>query len=84
MRALDNFEVMLGQFGVRNGIRVVEVSSRNPWRLAWAGVRAGPCPLGCGRIPPSSGAIDGARARRDGWQRLGKSKSVCRLTQHLR
>lgn len=35
--ALDNFEVMRGQFGVRNGVRVEEVASRTPWRLAALG-----------------------------------------------
>jgi hypothetical protein len=39
--ALDNFEVMLGQFGVRNGIRVGEVMSRSPWRLAGLGFALG-------------------------------------------
>src|SRR4029450_4524702 len=36
--ALDNFQVMRSQFGVRNGIRVVQVASRSPWRLAVIGV----------------------------------------------
>jgi hypothetical protein len=44
--ALDNFEVMRRQFGVRNGIRVGEVASRNPWRLAGLGVVAGLVLLG--------------------------------------
>lgn len=39
--ALDNFEVMLGQFGVRNGIRVEAVASRSPWRLAGLGLGLG-------------------------------------------
>ena len=32
--ALDNFDVMRGQFGVRNGVRAGEVASRTPLRLA--------------------------------------------------
>ena len=39
--ALDNFEVMLSQFGVRNGIRVEAVASRSPWRLAGLGLGLG-------------------------------------------
>ncbi len=39
--ALDNFEVMLSQFGVRNGIRVEAVSSRSPWKLAGLGLGLG-------------------------------------------
>jgi len=35
---LDNFDVMRSQFGVRNGIRINEVASRNPWRLAIVGL----------------------------------------------
>lgn len=38
--ALDNFEVMRSQFGVRNGIRTGEVSSRSPSRLAGLGIAA--------------------------------------------
>jgi hypothetical protein len=38
--ALDNFEVMRSQFGVRNGIRTGEVSSRSPLRLAGLGIAA--------------------------------------------
>jgi ElaB/YqjD/DUF883 family membrane-anchored ribosome-binding protein len=38
--ALDNFEVMKSQFGVRNGIRVDQFASRNPWRLAAIGLAA--------------------------------------------
>jgi hypothetical protein len=44
--ALDNFDVMRSQFGVRNGIRVGEVASRSPWRLAGLGVVAGLVLLG--------------------------------------
>ncbi len=44
--ALDNFEVMRGQFGVRNGIRTEEAVSRNPWRLAALGCAAGLVLLG--------------------------------------
>lgn len=44
--ALDNFEVMFGQFGVRNGIRVGEVPSRSPWRLAGLGFVLGLVLLG--------------------------------------
>ena len=39
--ALDNVEVMRGQFGVRNGIRVGEVMSRSPARLAGLGFALG-------------------------------------------
>jgi hypothetical protein len=39
--ALDNFEVMRSQFGVRNGIRTGEVASRTPLRLAVLGAMAG-------------------------------------------
>jgi len=39
--ALDNFEVMRSQFGVRNGVRVAEVPSRSPLRLGAIGVAAG-------------------------------------------
>jgi hypothetical protein len=39
--ALDNFEVMRSQFGVRNGVRVAAVSSRRPLRLAAVGAAAG-------------------------------------------
>lgn len=35
--AIDNFQVMSAQFGVRNGIRVNAVASRSPWRLAGLG-----------------------------------------------
>lgn len=38
--ALDNFEVMRSQFGVRNGIRTREVAGRNPLRLAYFGIAA--------------------------------------------
>ena len=44
--ALDNFEVMRGQFGVRNGVRVEEASSRKPGRLAALGFGAGLLLLG--------------------------------------
>ena len=44
--ALDNFEVMRSQFGVRNGIRVGEVASRSPLRLAGLGIAAGLVLLG--------------------------------------
>lgn len=44
--ALDNFEVMRSQFGVRNGIRVGAVGSRSPWRLAAIGAAAGLVLLG--------------------------------------
>lgn len=36
--ALDNFEVMRSQFGVRNGVRTVEIASRAPLRLASLGI----------------------------------------------
>jgi hypothetical protein len=39
--ALDNFEVMRSQFGVRNGVRVGAVSSRDPIRLGALGAAAG-------------------------------------------
>jgi hypothetical protein len=44
--ALDNFEVMQSQFGVRNGIRAGEVASRSPLRLAGLGIAAGLVLLG--------------------------------------
>lgn len=44
--SLDNFEVMRSQFGVRNGIRVGEVTSRSPSRLATLGAAAGLALLG--------------------------------------
>jgi hypothetical protein len=44
--ALDNFEVMRSQFGVRNGIRAGEVASRSPLRLAGLGIAAGLALLG--------------------------------------
>ena len=44
--ALDNFEVMRGQFGVRNGVRAGEVASRSPLRLAGLGIAAGLAILG--------------------------------------
>lgn len=44
--ALDNFEVMRGQFGVRNGIRAGKVGSRSPLRLAGLGIVAGLAVLG--------------------------------------
>ncbi len=44
--ALDNFEVMRGQFGVRNGIRAGKVGSRSPLRLAGLGIAAGLAVLG--------------------------------------
>lgn len=44
--ALDNFEVMRSQFGVRNGIRVGGVAGRNPLRLAGFGGAAGLALLG--------------------------------------
>ena len=44
--ALDNFEVMRGQFGVRNGVRAGELASRSPWRLAGLGFAAGLAILG--------------------------------------
>ena len=44
--AQDNFEVMRSQFGVRNGIRVGAVGSRNPWRLAAIGAAVGLALLG--------------------------------------
>ena len=39
--ALDNFEVMRSQFGVRNGIRTGGVASRSPLRLAASGLARG-------------------------------------------
>jgi hypothetical protein len=44
--ALDNFDVMRTQFGVRNGIRTDAVASRDPLRLAGLGVVAGLALLG--------------------------------------
>jgi hypothetical protein len=44
--ALDNFDVMRTQFGVRNGIRTDEVASRGPLRLAGLGIAAGLALLG--------------------------------------
>jgi len=44
--ALDNFEVMRSQFGVRNGVRAGAVSGRNPVRLATLGFAAGLLLLG--------------------------------------
>jgi hypothetical protein len=44
--ALDNFAVMRSQFGVRNGIRVGEVASRKPLRLAALGFAVGLALLG--------------------------------------
>ena len=44
--ALDNFDVMRTQFGVRNGIRTDEVASRSPLRLAAMGFAAGLALLG--------------------------------------
>ena len=44
--ALDNFEVMRGQFGVRNGVRAGEVASRSPLRLAGIGIVTGLVILG--------------------------------------
>lgn len=44
--AIDNFQVMSAQFGVRNGIRVGEVVSRGIWRLAGLGLLAGIALLG--------------------------------------
>lgn len=44
--ALDNFEVMRSQFGVRNGIRISGVAGRNPIRLAGIGMAVGIVLLG--------------------------------------
>lgn len=44
--AIDNFQVMSAQFGVRNGIRVNAVASRSPWRLAGLGLALGFAVLG--------------------------------------
>ena len=44
--ALDNFEVMRSQFGVRNGIRAGKAPSRSPLRLAGLGIAAGLVLLG--------------------------------------
>ena len=44
--ALDNFEVMRSQFGVRNGIRVDEVASRRTAARAGLGIAAGLALLG--------------------------------------
>ena len=44
--ALDNFEVMQSQFGVRNGIRTAEVPSRGPLRLGGLGIVIGMAFLG--------------------------------------
>lgn len=44
--ALDNFDVMQSQFGVRNGVRVGGVGSRSPLRLAGLGLAAGLTLLG--------------------------------------
>ena len=60
--ALDNFEVMRSQFGVRNGIRVGEVASRSPSQTGSSGRRCG------------SGAARGAGfpARHVAWARAEK------------
>lgn len=39
--ALDNFEVMQSQFGLRSGIRTAKVGARSPLRLASLGIAAG-------------------------------------------
>jgi len=39
--ALDNFDVMQAQFGVRNGVRAGEVAGRTPLRLTLLGLAAG-------------------------------------------
>jgi hypothetical protein len=39
--AMDNFEVMRSQFGVRNGVRVAGLSSRSPTRLGGLAAAAG-------------------------------------------
>lgn len=44
--AIDNFEVMSGQFGVRNGIRVGAAETRNLLRLVLVGLSAGLALLG--------------------------------------
>jgi hypothetical protein len=44
--ALDNFEVMQSQFGVRSGVRVGGVGSRSPMRLGGLGLAAGLALLG--------------------------------------
>jgi hypothetical protein len=44
--ALDNFEVMRSQFGVRNGIRAGKAASRSPLRLAGLSIAAGLVLLG--------------------------------------
>jgi hypothetical protein len=44
--SLDNFDVMRSQFGVRNGIRARELSSRSPIRLAGVGIVAALALLG--------------------------------------
>ena len=46
--ALDNFEVMRGQFGVRNGIRAEAASSRKPCGWPRWGVWPGSCFSGAG------------------------------------
>ena len=68
--ALDNFEVMRSQFGVRNGIRTGEVASRSPLRLASIGIAAGLLLLGALAFlraafvgpPQDVEHVDGARA----------------------
>jgi hypothetical protein len=57
--ALDNFEVMRGQFGVRNGVRAGELASRSPWRLAGLGFAAGLAILGA--LAFLRTAVQGAR-----------------------
>ena len=54
--ALDNFEVMRGQFGVRNGIRTGSVASRSPLRLAGLGIAGGAgTSRGCGILTRRAG-----------------------------
>lgn len=58
--ALDNFDVMRTQFGVRSGIRTDEVASRSPLRLAGLGFVAGLALLGAVALLRT-----GAQAKRD-------------------
>ena len=58
--ALDNFEVMRSQFGVRNGVRAGAVSGRNPVRLATLGFAAGLLLLGI--LAFVRGSVFGARS----------------------
>jgi hypothetical protein len=70
--ALDNFEVMQGQFGVRNGIRTGSVASRSPLRLAGLGILAGLALLGA--VAFLRAALEAVRS--EGERTLEKSDRV--------